>query len=97
MKTIKFRAYDKEKGMLHYEGIFNSPNLFDNSNLMQFTGLLDKNGNEIYEGDIIKTLMSGKDSESMVVEWKHDGYMGLMHPEKRIVVGNIYENKNITN
>lgn len=54
MREIKFRAFDKEKGMLHYDGIFNSPNFFDNSNLMQYTGLKDKNGKEIYEGDVIK-------------------------------------------
>ena len=77
VREIKFRAWDKEnKVMIYPKGIlfdgrvvnFNCGILepFEEYELMQFTGLYDKNGKEIYEGDIIKYSFDGKKAQSPV-------------------------------
>lgn len=64
MRTIKFRAWDKENKRM-YDGLPNFGSKvwwfpdegygvsLKELELMQFTGLLDKNGKEIYEGDVV--------------------------------------------
>ena len=63
MREIKFRAWDGEEmfvpSMITAHGDINKPNGIGVDNwvkaeLMQFTGLKDKNGKEIYEGDILR-------------------------------------------
>ena len=58
MREIKFRAWDKiNKAMKHNVHLLDSFNEYLSRpkewDCMQFTGLLDKNDKEIYEGDIM--------------------------------------------
>ena len=72
--------------------------------LMQFTGLLDKNSVEIYEGDIVRINgnMNGIIKYDMMLacyylEVDYCGEIGSMTPYgvDREVIGNIYENTDI--
>ena len=118
MREIKFRAWEKslkqiipvdnidfEKRMVNTESVWR---MFDEIELMQYTGLKDKNGKEIYEGDILDTdlerlyLVVEFRNGCFVVECRDDNekYYDIMHPlEKEIsnleyheVIGNTYEN-----
>lgn len=80
--------------------------------LMQFTGQLDDNNNEIYEGDIVETTwinIEGKTYRKRGIVEQHISYFGIRYPvdkdtypthglaysNKPIVIGNIYENKEL--
>lgn len=118
MREIKFRAWSNfyndwvesfciKDGRVHLGNAVHYPgNQVSDAILMQYTGLKDKNGNEIYEGDIVHmySVMPGSDIDDIgIVKFiecaflfeKADGSDGwsIFNEATEIeVVGNIYEN-----
>ena len=119
-REIKFRAWLKEeRKMVNVETLFIGINRlcfgnsktedlffrdFEEVELMQYTGLKDKNGKEIYERDIV-ILNDAEEENRCVVKYKYGSYIlvdgdlreNLSNVEDRFleVIGNIYENKNL--
>jgi len=110
MRELKFRAWNNvTKGMISdvqdellIGAVSSIPDLF----LMQYTGLKDKNGVEIYEGDIVQRKNWHENSDGKTVLSEANSYMkkwaviyeigsvwqGYTVDSKDEVIGNIYQN-----
>lgn len=122
MRTIKFRGKDIRTGEWFFGNLFDKDihgcthicttrkgclNI-DPSTVGQFTGLLDKNGTDIYEGDILMFREEENCNDTLVVMWDKGSFVAeypnrgegacirsnyfAAFPEMFRVVGNIHDN-----
>ena len=117
MREIKFRAWHKEEkiigevlgiDILHKEIFFSNEDVdcyehsdFKDIELMQYTGLKDKNNKEIYEGDIIKfcnkiweVVCDYEDAHLFYLRTIGDPYIAenMSKFTRGEVIGNIHDN-----
>lgn len=109
MKEIKFRAWDKacnkmwipndgDKVRINLNGSIVVEDCWatENTVLMQYTGIKDKNGKEIYEGDILNHIGTFQGNFLTVVEDILNILYEISSPGGKVkVIGNIYENPEI--
>ena len=98
MKQYKFRAWDKYRKKMIEMATLHLHVGYPEYNIMQWTGLADCNGKDIYEGDILDK------THKLVIEWSNGSFGHWMNGDfialcniadivsKMAIIGNIYEN-----
>ena len=118
MRKLKFRAWDKNKGefVKNWDSVGEIYKKKENGiiefldcdiELLQFAGLVDKNGVEVFEGDVVKwqqasggVLPADGNIYTCVIEWGFSHCWDCRCGESRFtlapshieVIGNIYSN-----
>ena len=102
MREIKFRAWDWGDMSFFdlWDNFYNNP--WADKIFMQYTGLIDKNGKKIYEGDIVKGGWNYiweviYDEDFLQFRFKNDRELDYYGLNKLEIIWNIYENPDLLN
>jgi uncharacterized phage protein (TIGR01671 family) len=98
MREIKFRAWDsKNKKMIYFD--LSDTIAPSQDHIMQYTGLKDKNGIEIYEDDILDEVgknwkVERDDGGAWMLDIDNGRGRKYLHPinQHLEIIGNIYDN-----
>lgn len=98
--NVSYIDFDSKK-MIYHNGFVNYYVNFEDVEIMQSTGLFDKNDKEVFEGDIIATtknkyeIIQGVTGLWKAVNKQSEHYLCLDDICLTAVIGNIYENEEL--